>query len=337
MFAAGDRRRAKPRHAALARAGARAAARRGDECAVSVSRRLCQRGLPGGVRRRAGNGQHSPATCCRGGCSALFPAAAAKRGLGRPAGLREGRAAARSRNSSSRTGSRAVFDRYLAYRPGAADRMAGRRGDALAGALWRELVRGHETTNPPALFRRLEEQFRRGHVPRERDLPERLVLRISSLPPFYLHLLNVVATSADVHLFLLEPTADTGPISSPRASVNAKRVAAGSRDVPEDEQPDRAATRCSLRSARSGAISPGCCLDRLDAANEVESFVAADRRHAAHPLQADIFELRERATRAAQSRPMTARSTVHCCHGPMREARGAARSTARALRAQRPT
>lgn len=211
-----------------------------------------------------------------------------------------------------------LFDRYIAYRPEwLIDWQAGRESHWQA-QVWRELVRGFEKTNPPVLSRRLVEQLRRGAVDATK-LPHRLsVFGISSLPPIYLELLNVVATSADVHLFLLEPTADYwADLLTPRErerEARRRRL----RDLPEDEEPELSGNSLLASLCKTGRDFSWLLLDRLDAVNEDESFVPPGEESLLGQLQGDIFHLRAPETR----RPIAAADgslQIHCCHGPMRE------------------
>ncbi len=211
-----------------------------------------------------------------------------------------------------------LFDRYLAYRPEWLIEWQAGRESHWQAQLWRELVRGCEKTNPPVLSRKLLEQLRRGSVDASR-LPERLcVFGISSLPPIYLELLNVVATSADVHLFLLEPTADYwADLLTPREREREARRRK-LRDLPEDEEPDLSGNSLLASLCKTGRDFSWLLLDRLEAAHEIEAFVPPDEGTLLGQVQADIFHLREPETRRPIA-PGDASLQIHCCHGPMRE------------------
>jgi exodeoxyribonuclease V gamma subunit len=211
-----------------------------------------------------------------------------------------------------------LFDRYIAYRPEWLIEWQAGRESHWQAQVWRELVRGFEQTNPPVLSRRLVEQLRSGAVDATR-LPRRLsVFGISSLPPIYLELLNVVATSAEVHLFLLEPTADYwADLLTPRErerEARRRRL----QDLPEDEEPELSGNSLLASLCKTGRDFSWLLLDRLDAVNEKESFVPPGEETLLGQLQADIFHLREPENRRAIA-PGDDSLQVHCCHGPMRE------------------
>jgi exodeoxyribonuclease V gamma subunit len=212
----------------------------------------------------------------------------------------------------------AVFDRYIAYRPEwLLDWQKGRE-DHWQAQLWRELVRGHERTNPPTLAARLVERLRRGAVPPGR-LPARLcVFGISSLPPVYIELLKVVATAAEVHLFLLEPTADYwAELLTPRErerEARRRRL----RELPEEEEPELPGNALLASLGKTGRDFSWLLLDRLDALGEADAFVPPTEDTMLGQLQGDLFHLREPESPRAVS-PEDRSLQVHCCHGPMRE------------------
>ena len=211
-----------------------------------------------------------------------------------------------------------LFDRYLAYRPEWLLEWQAGRETHWQAQLWRELVRGYEKTNPPVLSRRLVEQLRRGAVEATK-LPARLsVFGISSLPPIYLELLNVVATSAEVHLFLLEPTADYwAELLTPREREREARRRK-LHDLPEDEEPELSGNALLASLCKTGRDFSWLLLDRLEAADEHEIFAPPDEATLLGQVQADIFHLREPEARRSIA-PDDQSLQVHCCHGPMRE------------------
>jgi len=217
-----------------------------------------------------------------------------------------------------------LFDRYLAYRP---ELLLGwQQGRSAAGPegddhwqaqLWRELIRDHRATNPPELSRLVVEHFREGRV-NPAGLPARVSLfGISSLPPVYLELINVLGTAAEVHLFLLEPTGDYwADLVTPREREReARRTRL--KNLPEDDEPelrnDLLASLC-----KTGRDFSWLLLDRLDAVAETESFVEPRGDTLLGQLQADLYFQRESPTRrpvAADDRSLQ----IHSCHSPLRE------------------
>lgn len=210
-----------------------------------------------------------------------------------------------------------LFDRYLAYRPEQLLGWQQGRDDSWQAQLWRELTRDHRETNPPALTARVVAALRAKKFT-GRNLPSRVsIFGISSLPPIYLELLNVLGAVADVHLFLLEPTADYwADLLTPREREREARCRR-LRNLPEDDEPD---LRNKLLESlcKTGRDFSWLLLDRLEAVTEAEDFVEPAEDTLLGQLQADIFFQRESETR----RPLTAADRslqVHCCHSPMRE------------------
>jgi exodeoxyribonuclease V gamma subunit len=115
----------------------------------------------------------------------------------------------------------ASFDGYLAYRPRLIlgwERGADQHWQAI---LWREITRSAPGLHPPSLFREFSAALRKGTA----RLPERVsFFGISSLPQFYLEVLQELAQRIDVHLFLVQPTPDWwSDIRSKREEVRARR------------------------------------------------------------------------------------------------------------------
>ncbi|MGB8167838.1 MAG: exodeoxyribonuclease V subunit gamma, partial [Chthoniobacteraceae bacterium] len=211
----------------------------------------------------------------------------------------------------------ALFDRYIAYRPEQLLGWQQGRDDDWQAQLWCELTREHRDTNPPALAARVVAALRaKKFAPR--NLPGRVsIFGISSLPPIYLELLNALGAVADVHLFLLEPTADYwADLLTPREREREARRQR-LRNLPEDDEPDlRNDLLASL--CKIGRDFSWLLLDRFEAVAEEDAFVEPCEDTLLGQLQADIYFQREPETRrpiAADDRSLQ----VHCCHGPMRE------------------
>jgi exodeoxyribonuclease V gamma subunit len=210
-----------------------------------------------------------------------------------------------------------LFDRYIAYRPELLLGWQQGRDDDWQAQLWRELARDHRDTNPPALAGRIVAALRAKMFAAPK-LPRRVsIFGISSLPPIYLELLNALGVVADVHLFLLEPTADYwADLLTPRErerEAHRQRL----KNLPEDDEPDlRNDLLASL--CKTGRDFSWLLLDRVEAVAEEEAFVVPTEETLLGQLQADIYFQRESEKR----RPLIAADRslqVHCCHGPMRE------------------
>ncbi len=211
-----------------------------------------------------------------------------------------------------------LFDRYLAYRPELLLDWQRGREDHWQAQLWRELTREHRDTNPPALSARTVASLRENQVSAS-DLPARVcIFGISSLPPIYLELLNVLGAVTDVHLYLLEPTADYwADLPTPRErerEANRRRL----KNLPDDEEPELPGNELLASLCKTGRDFSWLLLDRLDAVHEDELFQPPAEDTLLGQLQADIFLQRETdSPRAIDAEDHSLQ--VHCCHSPMRE------------------
>jgi exodeoxyribonuclease V gamma subunit len=205
----------------------------------------------------------------------------------------------------------AAFDRYLAYRPEVLLEWQSARGGDWQAQLWKALVRDEPGSHPPALLRRLASE-----KPPLTGLPERISLfGISSLPPFYLRLVELVAQQLDVHLFLIEPTDQYwGDIQSRREQDRMLR--------------DTGATAEDLHIETGNPLLASFGKVGRDFTRLVQDLEPVDAPDLTEPpiretllthLQADIFELVERPLGETEPLPADGSIRLHCCHGPMRE------------------
>ncbi len=217
-----------------------------------------------------------------------------------------------------------VFDRYLVFR---AEKLLEWQDDREAGdwqgALWRELIRGHDEAHPPALLRKLlrHVQQKNAGLP---GIPERLcVFGVSSLPPFYLQVLNAAAKIVDVHLFLFEPTEHYwGDVQSPKEQRRFLRQHASGAQTAEDLHLDGGNPLLASLGQPGRAFTQS--LVELEASGENVVFVEPEGNSILSRLQRDIFELRNGTTpEERESAPQIGDGDlsiqIHCCHGPMRE------------------
>lgn len=211
-----------------------------------------------------------------------------------------------------------LFDRYLAYRPELLNEWQQGRDDHWQAQLWRALIRDHRTTNPPAVAGRVIESLRKNKLV-IKALPARVsVFGISSLPPVYLELLNVLGSATDVHLFLLEPTADywADLVTPPEREREARRRRL--RNLPDEEEPELVGNQLLASLCKTGRDFSWLLLDRLDAVDEDELFQEPDESTLLGQIQADIYLQREADTRRAIDADDRSLQ-IHCCHSPMRE------------------
>jgi exodeoxyribonuclease V gamma subunit len=215
----------------------------------------------------------------------------------------------------------AVFDRYLLHRAETLMEWQLGEGGDWQGGLWRELIRGHEQSNPPALLHRLIQRNKQAPAPLQ-GIPERLsVFGVSSLSPFYTQLLSEAAASVDIHLFLFEPTPEyTGDTQSPKEQDRFMRRVKDTAARPEDFHLDTGNPLLASMGKPSRAFSR--ILAELPANTFDERFEPPADRTLIESIRSDIFHLRDRRT---EGEPVASISVddrsvqIHCCHGPMRE------------------
>jgi len=185
--------------------------------------------------------------------------------------------------------------------------------------LWQALVHGHEGDHPPALLDRLLKRIESGDTSLPEIPPRVSVFGISSLPRYYIDLLNAVAQCVELHLFLFEPTDQYwGDIQSVREQRRFLRRHA---------QPGQTAEDFHLETGNSLLASlgkPGRLfadeIQRLDPNGIEELFEPPERTSLLSNLQADLFELRDSEPDRLDFIRTDDRSIqIHCCHGPMRE------------------
>ncbi len=224
-----------------------------------------------------------------------------------------------------------LFDRHLAFRPEELLSWQTRRADENADwqiPLWRELAKGWEDAHPPALLARLQQRIAQGKIELP-GIPSRVsMFGISSLPPFYIHLLAALARCVELHLFLFEPTDQFwADVQSPREQRRFLRRHA---------KPEQTAADFHLEVGNALLASlgkPGRLfaravqdLEPLEEGDLFEGPAEATPNSQWQPatvlgqIQADIFTLADRSEEEHIPIETGDRSLqVHCCHGPMRE------------------
>ena len=99
-----------------------------------------------------------------------------------------------------------AFDQYIAFRPQMVLDWETGKEDHWQAILWRELTSRGEWLHQVALGRKLSERLEEGGDALK-QLPSRIsIFGISTLPKFYLGLLEALAGHIEVHLFVMEPT-----------------------------------------------------------------------------------------------------------------------------------
>jgi exodeoxyribonuclease V gamma subunit len=215
-----------------------------------------------------------------------------------------------------------VFDQYIAFRPQMIlDWDAGKENHWQA-ILWRELIRQAQGLHQPALGRKLAETLKYGGAVLK-QLPSRVsIFGMSTLPKFYLRLIEALAEHIEVHLFVMEPTPQWWQdIVSP--SEEGKILKKQPNRTAEDLHLERGNTLLASMG-KLGRDFLGFVAD-LDSAVHREHFIEPRGDTMLSSIQEDIFKLRDPAQKASLSTtgrfsciPATARcaklrcSTISC-------------------------
>lgn len=207
-----------------------------------------------------------------------------------------------------------TFDRYLAFRPQwILDWDAGKESHWQA-TLWRALAREYPAAHLPALGQQLATALRQGRKPGE--LPPRLsIFGLSTLPKFYLEMIEVIAAQTQVHLFVMEPTPEWW-----QDIVSRKKEAKLVRQQPGLTPAEMHLERGNSLLASMGKLGQDFLglVGALEPVAQHESFVEPDKKTLLTQVQREIFLLREREPRATPS-PGDHSIQFHSCHSPMRE------------------
>lgn len=211
-----------------------------------------------------------------------------------------------------------VFDQYALYRPEmvlAWD--AGTEKDWQA-QLWREIAVHLGTGHIAALtqkFTRLAQS-----LPELEGFPKRLCcFGISTLPPLYIHVLQLLATHVDVHFFLLQPSQEfMGDIRS-RGEID--RVLARRPDHTEDTLALTEGHPLLASMGRMGRDFQDLLLSQTQF-HDQGFFANPEGRRMLDVLQHDMLHLIHRGVGEHHPIPLNPEDrsiSIHSCHGPMRE------------------
>ncbi len=200
-----------------------------------------------------------------------------------------------------------AFDQYLAFRPRLILSWEAGQEQHWQAILWRALSADAPGLHAPALVREFTDALQNGTA----RLPERIFFfSISSLPEFYVQLLQALAGYTDVHLFLMQPTPEWwSDIRSEREEIRARKKA------PASAQLDLQFERGNPLLASMGKLGR----EFLEIVSDLTP--AREHDHAQEPagetalarVQRDIFQLRDSTASNDQS------LQFHSCHSPMRE------------------
>ncbi|MFB3926909.1 MAG: exodeoxyribonuclease V subunit gamma, partial [Syntrophales bacterium] len=214
----------------------------------------------------------------------------------------------------------AVFDQYIVFRPEMVLGWQQGREDHWQAVLWRELVRGHETSHDAALRRSFLESVKKSDA-RPEGLPERVaVFGISHLPPYHVQIFSAVSKLIDVHLFLLNPCREYwGDIVSGREMRRISERSGKAGKMPED---------LYLYGGNSLLASMGALgRDFIDmiyglGCDERDFFLDPQDGTLLSSIQSDILNLRDRGRSGNEKgliREDDLSIRIHSCHSPMRE------------------
>ncbi|RPI78576.1 MAG: exodeoxyribonuclease V subunit gamma, partial [Desulfobacteraceae bacterium] len=214
-----------------------------------------------------------------------------------------------------------TFDQYLIFRPEMILAWEQGKEDHWQARLWRDLVQGRQDRHRAALARIFLEKLKvaqdRGTV----ALPERItVFGISALPKFHLHMLQALAQSTQVNLYLMNPCREYwGDILSTREIK--RKMSRIKQAKPESGELHFEKGNSLLNSMGPLGRDFFELLHEFDY-EEWSQFEEPEQRNLLTGLQADILNLREHSVPPGAKNKLTADDgsvQIHSCHSPMRE------------------
>lgn len=217
-----------------------------------------------------------------------------------------------------------LLDQYVTYRPDMIAAWETGADDHWQAQLWRRLTAELSAPHVAACARRFVAGVGTAAVS---QLPRRVFLfGLSTLPQLYLEVLNALAATVPVHLFILSPSEKYwGDIRSRRETLRALRSRSAD-DVDIDAQIEALAVNPLLASLGSVGRDFQALLESTCDYVDAEDFAAPGAAHGQpatvlSTLQSDILELRPRRAHSERLtwNPDDASVQLHRCHSPMRE------------------
>jgi exodeoxyribonuclease V gamma subunit len=207
-----------------------------------------------------------------------------------------------------------LFDRYLVYRPDFILKWDQGEGEDWQPILWRGLQRAAPGQHQPALGLRLATALKN---PVPEGLPERVaVFGISTLPPFYVALIEQLAAAIEIHLFVMEPTPEWwGDIRSNREKA---RASAKQPELFEMEDQSEDGNTLLAANGKLGRDFLNLIAD-LNPSSHRENFVPPAGDTILSRVQRDIFEMGEGANQSRRAPANDCSLQIHSCHSPTRE------------------
>ncbi|HVO65253.1 MAG TPA: exodeoxyribonuclease V subunit gamma [Syntrophales bacterium] len=211
-----------------------------------------------------------------------------------------------------------LFDQYLLFRPDMVLRWDRGLEDNWQSILWRKLVKEKGKIHRAALHDAFIRGMRISQI-KLKTVPERIsIFGISALPPFHMQILEVLSSSIDVNLFLMNPCREFwGDIVSDR-EMNRYIAERKDRDILPGEMYLEAGNRLL---ASMGALGREFfhMVGEIQS-EEVVEFEDPGEDSLLAAIQSDILNLRERAGTGTLPSPETDDSLkIHSCHSPLRE------------------
>ncbi len=198
-----------------------------------------------------------------------------------------------------------VFDRYTIFRPRLILDWENGAGAGWQEILWREVQQAAPGIHRAALGSKLVEALAAGA-----PVPERVcVFGISMLPPFYLSLLEQIATRCPVHLFVMEPTPKWwGDLRTRREKARARQPELSL----EEQEPENPLLAENGKQGRDFLLA----LVDLNPQSEHERFDSPPADTILHGIQRDIFE---QVPGSPETRGDDGSLQIHSCHSVVRE------------------
>ena len=214
-----------------------------------------------------------------------------------------------------------TFDQYLIFRPEMILNWEQGKEDHWQARLWRDLVQGRENQHRAALARIFLEKLKVGLTAGSVALPERItVFGISALPKFHLHMLQALAQSTQVNLYLMNPCQEYwGDILSTREIK--RKMSRIKQAKPEPGELHFEKGNSLLNSMGPLGRDFFELLHEFDF-EEWSQFEEPEERNLLTGLQADILNLREHSGTQGVKKSLAADDCsiqIHSCHSPMRE------------------
>ena len=208
-----------------------------------------------------------------------------------------------------------TFSQYLAFRPQMILNWEAGQENHWQAILWRELTSQTQDLHQAALGRKLAKRLQHNGTALKQLPPRVSVFGISTLPKFYLGLMEALAEHIEVHLFVMEPTPQWW-----QDIVSAREEGKVLRKQPNRTAEDLHLERGNTLLASMGKLGRdflGFVAD-LDSAIHREFFVEPAGGTMLTSIQKEIFQLRD----PGQQVPMFRHDRsiqVHSCHSEMRE------------------